>query len=526
MNHRSHVILEKDLQDALTNDEFHLYYQPKVDLTYGELIGAEALIRWKHPERGIISPGEFIPLAEDTGWIISIGEWVLRSACLQLKEWEFSELDSITMSVNLSVRQLYQPDFLEIIRGIIEETRVNPEKLELEITESMMMDIDFAYTILRELKNMGFQVSIDDFGKGYSSLHYLKKLPIDKIKIDQSFIQHCTRDLNDATIVKTMIVMAHQLNFQVVAEGVEKEDHIVFLQRNLCDEAQGYLFSPPVAAYDFLTTVRNVNKVVEKHGLTNDDVVKKKWMEEEVRTARQELLETVREQQGMTLKYVKRDGRFIHTLCDGELLYRMGLTPEQVVGRELKEFLPSDLAADKVRYYEQAWNGTDKVTYEAEVNGIHYIASLRPLTKGGSVVEVIGSCVDITERKKVEEALRKNEEKHRFITENISDLIKVVNVKGIVEYASPSHEEVLGFQADMYKGERIYDYIHPDDAELVRYEFNQLLVTKQVRRATYRHKHSDGYWVQVDAKGTPVLDEDQKITHAVVVARDVANTQS
>ncbi|MFG6147877.1 EAL domain-containing protein [Halobacillus sp. B23F22_1] len=525
MDNRSHVILEKDLQDALLNQEFLLYYQPKVDLTNGEFIGAEALIRWKHPEQGMISPGEFIPLAEETGWIIPIGEWVLRNACLQLKDWEHREQDSITMSVNLSVSQLHQPDFLEMVRRIVEETRVNPEKIELEITESMMMDIDFAYTILRELKNMGFQVSIDDFGKGYSSLHYLKKLPIDKIKIDQSFIQHCTQDFNDETIVKTMIIMAHQLNFQVVAEGVEKEDHIVFLQSNLCDEAQGYLFSPPVAAYDFLTIVRNVNKVLEKHG-PNDDMVKKKWMEEEIRTVRQELWETVREQQGMTLKYVKRDGRFIHTLCDGELLYRLGLTPEQVVGRELKEFLPGDLAANKVRYYEEAWNGTDKVTYEAEVNGIHYIASLRPLIKRGCVVEVIGSCVDITERKKVEEALRKNEEKYRFITENISDLIKVVNVNGLVEYASPSHEAVLGFQADMYKGERIFDYIHPEDAERVRYEFNQLLATKQIRRATYRHKHSDGYWVQVDAKGTPVLDENQKITHAVVVARDVTNTPS
>ncbi|WP_159462150.1 EAL domain-containing protein [Halobacillus sp. Marseille-P3879] len=521
MNCPSQAVTVSALKKALINEEFLLYYQPKVDLTSGKLIGAEALIRWDHPEYGIINPGEFIPMAEESGLIVSIGKWVLSNACRQLVEWENGMLESISISVNLSVRQLYQPDFLKMIRLIIDETGVNPEKLELEITESMMIDSEAACIILNELKNIGVYISLDDFGKGYSSLHYLKELPFDKIKIDQSFIQQCTRDLNDATLVKTMIVMAHQLNFQVVAEGVEKEDHVVFLQKNLCDEAQGYLFSPPVAADDFLNNLSKVNQILEIYGLPGSKS-KNQWMEEEVRTARQEVLEMVREQQGMTFKYIKRYGRFIHTLCDGELLYRMGLTPERVVGRELDEFLPKKIAEDKVIHYEKAWQGTEQVNYEAEVNGIHYIASLRPLTRRGQVVEVIGSCVDITERKEIEEALRRNEEKYRFITENISDLIKVVNVEGVIEYASPSHQEVLGYGADMYKGEQIFDYIHPDDAELVRNEFKHLVASKEIRRAVYRHKHSDGYWVQMEAKGTPVLDDAEKITHAVVVARDVA----
>ncbi|MCP3027994.1 EAL domain-containing protein [Halobacillus sp. A5] len=455
MDFPPHVVTEKALHKALKNDEFLLFYQPKVDLASGVVTGAEALIRWEHPVEGIIPPGEFIPLTEESSLINEIGRWVLEKVCSQLNEWEGSELDTLTISVNLSVRQLNQPDFLDMMRSIVDKWSVNPEQLELEITESLMMDSEHAYTILRELKNMGVVISLDDFGKGYSSLHYLKKLPLDKIKIDQSFIKHCTHDLNDATIVKTMIVMAHQLNFQVVAEGVEKEEHVIFLQKNLCDEAQGYLFNPPMPASDFLKNVHYVNEILNEYGMPNDEH-KKQWMEEEVRKARQEVLETVREQQGMTFKYVKRKGRFIHTLCDGELLYRMGLTPEQVVGRELKEFLPEELVV---------W-------------------------------------------------------KEKIITENISDLIKVVNAEGVVEYASPSHQEVLGYGAETYKGERIFNYIHPDDAEHVRYEFKQLLKTKKIRSTTYRHKHFDGHWVYVEAKGTPVMDEEQKITHAVVVARN------
>ncbi|MCP3031691.1 EAL domain-containing protein [Halobacillus sp. A1] len=519
MDDPSHLVNEHTIKQALKSNEFRLYYQPKVDLTTGKITGAEALIRWEHPKYGLMPPGQFIPEAEASGLIIPIGDWVLKTACYQVREWREKGLFPIIMSVNLSVRQFYQPDLIDRVRDVLKETGIDPGCLEMEITESMMMDIDVANKVLRELKAMGVQISLDDFGKGYSSLHYLKNLPIDKIKIDQSFIQNCTQDNNDATLVKTMIVMAHQLNFEVVAEGVEQKGHVAFLQRNLCNEAQGFLFSKPVPAQEFVRKMHIVDRVIEEHGLPSN-VTYKKWMEEELQMARQELLETVRKQQGMILKFVKRDGKFIHTLCDGELLYRMGLTPEHVVGREMKEFLPKEVAEEKTAYYEKAWSGSKRVTYEAEVNGIHYISSLRPISRGGEIIEVIGSSVDITERKKTEEALRKSESKYRFIADNITDLIKVINRKGIVEYASPSHEKMLGYTSDGYFGEQIFDFIHPEDSERVYNKFKEMVATKQVQRANYRYKHIDGRWVDVEARGTPVLGQNNEMTHAVIVVRD------
>ncbi|MFC7061997.1 EAL domain-containing protein [Halobacillus seohaensis] len=472
----SHFINENTIKAALERNEFQVYYQPKVNLATGEVIGAEALVRWIHPEYGTISPGEFIPLAESSGLIIPIGEWVLMTACQQLKKWQDLIESPFTMSVNLSVRQVYQPDLIEMIRRIIEETGIDSENLELEITESMMLDIDFAYTILREFKNIGVQISLDDFGKGYSSLLYLKKFPLDKIKIDQSFIKNCSEDTNDATLLKTIIVMAHQLNFQVVAEGVENREHLVFLQRNLCDEAQGFLFSKPIPGEEFMEKEEMIGQIVQQNGLPSD-VFNKNWMEEELRMARQELLDTVRQQQGMIFKFVERSGQFVHTLCDGELLNRLGLASEMVVGRALHDFLPAVIADEKVPYYKRAWNGEDRVTYERESNGVHYISSLRPIRRRGQVVEVIGSCIDITDRKKAEEALKISEEKYRFIAENISDLVKIVNVDGVVEYASPSHQTMLGHSPEKYKGETLFNYIHPNDQDYVLSAFNKLLAT-------------------------------------------------
>ena len=231
--------LKMELWKALENEEFQLYYQPKLDLTSGKMIGVEALIRWNHPEKGFISPGEFIPLAEETGLIIKIGEWVLRTACVQTKVWQEARLPSIQTSVNLSVLQLYQPNLVEMVHTILVETGVNPKYLEFEITENMLIDSDHTLRVLKELKGLGVKISLDDFGTGYSSFHYLREAPIDKIKIDQSFVRNCTFDSNDEIIVKTIVAMAHQLKVEVVAEGVELKEQLIFLQRSLCNEAQG-----------------------------------------------------------------------------------------------------------------------------------------------------------------------------------------------------------------------------------------------------------------------------------------------
>nr|WP_051331028.1 EAL domain-containing protein [Aneurinibacillus terranovensis] len=401
-------LTEANLREALERQEFQLYYQPKLELASGTIEGVEALIRWEHPEKGLVSPAEFIPLAEETGLILPIGEWVLRTACKQNKAWQEASIPPMVMAVNLSARQLYQSNLVEKIQLILEETGLSPEYLELEITESIMMNVHHALNILKDLKRIGVQISLDDFGTGYSSLYYLKEFPIDTIKIDQRFVRNCTVDSKDATIVKAIIAMAHQLKIEVIAEGIESKEHLIFLQQNFCNKGQGYLFSKPLPPEELEQRFVEIEQITNREGIPQK-VYKQKWLEEALESARQELRDTVRQQQGMIFKFTEQNGKFIHTLCDGELLYRIGLTPEHIIGRELMDFRHVRDAGTKLQYYRRAWEGEEYVTYEGELNGIWYLASLRPIRRGGQVVEVIGSCVDITERKKTEEFIRKSE---------------------------------------------------------------------------------------------------------------------
>lgn len=242
------VELDMSLRKALERKEFVLHYQPQYDLVTKRMIGTEALIRWNHPEKGMIPPVEFIPYAEESGLIIPIGEWVIREACLQNKNWQQRGYPKIITSVNLSPKQ-FQSNIGNTIKKILSETGLDARYLELEITENTTMEVESAITTLRKLKKLGLKISIDDFGTGYSSLYYLKKLPIDKLKIDQSFIRGIV-DLNDETIVKTIISMAHHLNLKVIAEGVETKKHVELLENLQCNEAQGYYFSKPITSIE------------------------------------------------------------------------------------------------------------------------------------------------------------------------------------------------------------------------------------------------------------------------------------
>ncbi|WKL00729.1 EAL domain-containing protein [Paenibacillus amylolyticus] len=251
MKAQERLQLENDLRKALDRGQFYLVYQPQVNLQSGLIVGMEALVRWQHPQRGSVSPAEFIPLAEESGLIVPLGEWVLREACAQNKQWQEAGYRKLCVSVNLSMRQFRHSHLLDNINGILKETGLEPVWLELEITESMTFDKDRSFEQLRKIKEIGVHISIDDFGTGYSSLHYLKDLPIDRLKIDRSFVNEVMEDSNNAAIVSTITSMAHHLQLKVTAEGVENEDQMVFLRNQHCHEAQGYFFSKPIKAAEF-----------------------------------------------------------------------------------------------------------------------------------------------------------------------------------------------------------------------------------------------------------------------------------
>lgn len=240
------LTMQHELKRAIQRKEFTLYYQPQYHLVTGRIIGLEALVRWKHPERGMISPGVFIPVAEESGLIVQLGDWVLEEACRQNKAWQDAGLLTVPVSVNLSVRQFMQQNLPEKVAAVLRETGLKPEYLDLEITESMTMDVGYASSCLAELSKLGVCISMDDFGTGYSSFHYLKNFPINRLKIDQSFVRDIQQDPGDAAIVAAIIAMAHNLNLYVIAEGVETEGQMEFLKRHNCDEMQGYFWSPPV----------------------------------------------------------------------------------------------------------------------------------------------------------------------------------------------------------------------------------------------------------------------------------------
>jgi diguanylate cyclase (GGDEF)-like protein/PAS domain S-box-containing protein len=244
--------IEESLRRALDRQEFSLQYQPKIDLRTKRITGAEALIRWTHPTRGSVSPAQFIPVAEDSGLIVPIGNWVLHEACRQTRAWEKTGLPAVPIAVNVSALEFRQETFLEGIFGALRETGLDPKSLELELTESVLMKrAEFAASVLKELRARGIRVAVDDFGTGYSSLSYLRKFPIDALKIDQSFVRQITMAPQDTTIVSAIISMGRSLNLRVVAEGVETLGELEFLEAHQCDEAQGYYFSRPIPPEQF-----------------------------------------------------------------------------------------------------------------------------------------------------------------------------------------------------------------------------------------------------------------------------------
>ena len=253
------LALEQHLHHAIEREQLELWYQPVYDRARRRIVSVEALLRWRDPNRGLIQPTEFISLAEETGMIIPIGEWAMRTACRQLREWHAQGLETLRMAVNISAVQLQQRDMVDVVRSALAENQIAPHRLELEITESAaMLNFELTMKVLRELRALGVGVAVDDFGTGQSSLTYLKHFPIDTVKIDKEFLRDVTADETAAAIVSYVINLAHTLQLNVVAEGVETEEQYTFLRHYGCDQMQGYLFSQPLPASEILPYLRRM----------------------------------------------------------------------------------------------------------------------------------------------------------------------------------------------------------------------------------------------------------------------------
>lgn len=455
--------LSDSLLRAVKEEQFYLVYQPKINLASGKIIGIEALVRWHHPEKGTISPMDFIPFAEESGLILPIGEWVLREACQQQKEWRKMGLPPTVLAVNLSVRQLYQLDFVEQVEAILTKFEVAPQYVEFEITENIMMDVAHTLPVIKALKKLGVRLSLDDFGTGYSSLSYLKEFPFDEIKIDRSFLPSHGINIKDEPIIKATIAMAQQLSLTVVAEGVETAEQLVFLEQNDCDMAQGYFFSQPLLPEELVANFDAIEKVIKNQDVQNEQN-EHASLEDVIKCSQNTLHETVRQQQGMIFKFIQFNGVFVHTIADGELLYKLGLTPDMLIGKTLEDFLPPRKSQEKMIYYERAWNGEKNITYESKINGVHYFCTLRPVWKNGHVIEVIGSAVDITKRIESEEWFQK-------IADYTSTGALICREKKIVQ-ANPAAHAILGEEVI---GKSINDFLL--DRESVIYP-NQVNIEK------------------------------------------------
>ena len=263
--------METELHRAIEREELIVYYQPKVDLKTGNILGMEALVRWQHPQLGVLPPNEFIPLAEQTGLIEKIGHWVIRVACRQVRSWQEAGYGTINVAVNLSPLELRDPELGDRIIALVNELDIPPSALELEITETVVMQsMETAAGTLEKLSKAGLSIALDDFGTGYSSLSYLKRFPLSKVKIDRSFISDFMQESNDAAIVSAIIAMSHSLGLRVVAEGVETDEQLRFLQDLHCDEMQGYLISRPVPreeATDLLARASSIRRMILDYGI-------------------------------------------------------------------------------------------------------------------------------------------------------------------------------------------------------------------------------------------------------------------
>jgi EAL domain-containing protein (putative c-di-GMP-specific phosphodiesterase class I) len=256
------LILEKEMNDGLMNAEFQVYYQPQIDIRTGTLAGMEALVRWRHPVKGLIPPNDFIPVAEESGLIVPVGAHILMNACIQTSRWNRQWKTPVRVGVNLSIKQLVEDEVVTLVSQILHMSELDPEFLEIEITESLAIDnLDSAVNVLNEIRSMGVKIAMDDFGTGYSSLSVLQKLPLDTLKIDRAFVKDINAQHENGELACAIIAMAKSLGLHIIAEGVEEKFQHDFLRQHGVDEIQGFYYSPPIPADQFEQFVANINRI-------------------------------------------------------------------------------------------------------------------------------------------------------------------------------------------------------------------------------------------------------------------------
>nr|WP_274388547.1 EAL domain-containing protein [Brevibacillus agri] len=502
---------DEDLFQAIVNQQLTLYYQPFFDLRTTGMTGVEALVRWHHEKWGLLPQQTLLLLAKKSGVIHLLEEWVLRAACTQCKEWIDIGFGPLVVSVNLSAHAFESVVFGDTIQTILREIQLPPRYLELEITELAGGDMERTIGVLAQLKQLGVQVSLDEFGKDPVSIPYLSRVPVDKLKLDSTLIQQALTDAAQEAALKTALAIAQTMGLQATAAGVESREQAELLGELLCDLAQGNYFCEPLLAEGLVAKMSSQGKAFA------DAPARAKQGAGENHNC---LREVLRNQQGMTFTFRKQDERFIHTFCAGELIYRIGLTPEQVVGNELCDILPRKEALRKTEHYERAWGGEENVTYEGVVNGVCYLAVMRPIFRDGRVKEVIASCVDITELKKAEEAQRVSEAKYRLIAENISDMIVVIDCHGYVTYVSPSVHTVLEVSPEVFLHQHLQTILPSEQLKRVWQTFQEIMEWKLPRAVTFSCQHRNGSKLILETKGTPVQNEQAEVEQIVFIIRN------
>ncbi|MGN7471195.1 EAL domain-containing protein [Brevibacillus sp. SAFN-007a] len=502
---------DEDLYQAIVNQELTLYYQPFFDLRTAGMTGVEVLARWHHAKWGLLPPQALLLLAKRSGVIRLLEEWVLRAACTQGKAWIDIGFGPLVVSVNLSAYAFASVGFADTIQKILWESQLPPRYLELEVTELAEEDAERTLGVLAQLKQLGVQVSLDDFGKYPVSIPYLSRVPADKLKLDPAMVQQAMTDSAQEVAVRTALAIARTMGRQVTAAGVESREQAELLGQLQCDLGQGNYFCEPLLADQLVLRMRSQGKAI---------VPATARAEQEASENRIGLSEVLGHQQGMTFGFRKQDGRFIHTFCAGELLHRIGLTPEQVVGSELCDIVPLPEAWRKTAYYERAWNGEENVTYEGAIHDVCYLATLRPVFREGQVEEVIASCVDITELRKAKETQRVSEAAYRLMVENISDIIVLIDCHGYVTYVSPSVRDVLEVSPETFLHRHLQSVLSSEQLQRVWQTFQEIREWKLPRATMFSCSHRNGSKLILEATGSPVQNEQAEVEQVVFLIRN------